>query len=152
MWVGFFPWVFFWGHTSVNSWQPTDTWQPASPRSTAFRPYSLEITLGCRAQKSQENYAVVGCQVKCKAKHKLKCKPDFTSGSSVPAGWKGLTSISSLLQSNVPPHLRSHPPLWTKKLPRQTALLHLRRGTGVALPGTTRCSQGGKAPNKGLVV
>lgn len=71
--------------------QPIDTWQPASPRSTALRHCSLEIMLSCRAQKSQENYVVVGCQVKCKAKHKLKSKTDFTSRSGVPVGWKGLT-------------------------------------------------------------
>lgn len=61
---------------SLIAYQPTDTWQPASLRSTAFGSCSLQVIFSPTAQKPQEN-VIVECQVKFKAKHKLKCKTLF---------------------------------------------------------------------------
>lgn len=91
VWVGLFSWFSSENIHSLIVYQPTDTWQPASLRSTAFGPCSPEFIFSCTAEKPQENYVIVGCQVKFKAKHKLKCKMHFISGSGVPAGWEGLT-------------------------------------------------------------
>lgn len=51
----------------------------------------------CRAQKPQENYVIARCQVKFKAKHKLKCKTFHIREWC--ACWLERTHLSSLLSS-----------------------------------------------------
>lgn len=83
---------------------------------------------------------VVECQVKFNAKHKLKCKTYFVSGSGVPGR---LTQVPYSRAVFLPVLGLTH--LFVPvSYPIRAVLLHLHRRTGTALPDTTHCSQGGK--------